>query len=176
MQSNNFNKDLGDDLDKISNKLLQLDTQIINDNLDEDILHKNLYMLRKQFLKIELEFSKYALNNGGANGANGGVDNDKIKRQIEMIRKNLSFIENYHKAHLQLKQKNTISSLTIITLIFLPLTLVTGYFGMNFKAMGSPTMKQGIFSSDKGQHIVMFLFMISIVFILVLVQSGIIHK
>ncbi len=48
-------------------------------------------------------------------------------------------------------------------MIALPLAIITGYFGMNFKSMGNPTHKKVILSIGYGQKLVFFLFFVSTV-------------
>ena len=42
-------------------------------------------------------------------------------------------IQDYNKSRLDIKQKRIVSVLTIITSIFMPLNLITSWFGMNFE-------------------------------------------
>ncbi len=42
-------------------------------------------------------------------------------------------IQDYYKSHLDIKQNRIITILTVITSIFMPLNLITGWFGMNFR-------------------------------------------
>ncbi len=44
-------------------------------------------------------------------------------------------IQDLYKSHLDIKQNHIITMLTVITSIFMPLNLITGWFGMNFSHM-----------------------------------------
>lgn len=44
-------------------------------------------------------------------------------------------IRDLYKAHLEVKQNRIITVLTVVTTIFLPLTLIVGWYGMNFRYM-----------------------------------------
>ena len=48
----------------------------------------------------------------------------------------------------QLKDLHTFQDhlLTLTSIIFLPLGVIVGFFGMNFKSMGVPSLKKGIFN------------------------------
>ena len=47
--------------------------------------------------------------------------------------------------------------LTLIATIFLPLSFITGFFGMNFKSMGVPSLKNGIFNlKNADEKIILF--------------------
>ena len=67
----------------------------------------------------------------------------------------------------QEKQGKSLHILTIVETIFLPLGVITGYFGMNFQSMGNDlgNKPSGIYSIKYGQLFVFFLFFLSILFI-----------
>ena len=44
-------------------------------------------------------------------------------------------IRDLYKSHLDIKQNRIMTVLTVITSIFMPLTLIAGWYGMNFKYM-----------------------------------------
>jgi magnesium transporter len=44
-------------------------------------------------------------------------------------------LRDLYKAHLDLKQNRIMTVLTVVTTIFMPLTLIVGWYGMNFKYM-----------------------------------------
>jgi Mg2+ and Co2+ transporter CorA len=44
--------------------------------------------------------------------------------------------------------------LTLVNLIFIPLGVLVGYFGMNFASMGVPDVKSGILSVGSGEWLV----------------------
>ena len=67
----------------------------------------------------------------------------------------------------QEKQGKSLHILTIVETIFLPLGVITGYFGMNFQSMGNNLGDKpfGIYSVKYGQLFVFLLFFLSILFI-----------
>lgn len=54
------------------------------------------------------------------------------------------------------RMNNRASVLTTIATIFLPLNFIVSYFGMNFKSMGAPTLKDGILNLDHAQYYIFF--------------------
>ena len=44
-------------------------------------------------------------------------------------------LRDLYKAHLDLKQNRIMTVLTVVTTIFMPLTLIVGWYGMNFRYM-----------------------------------------
>ncbi len=52
-------------------------------------------------------------------------------------------IRDLYKAHLDIKQNRIMTVLTVVTSIFLPLTLIAGWYGMNFRYMPELGWKMG---------------------------------
>ena len=76
---------------------------------------------------------------------------ENIMKRLHVVDKNLEIIKDFNTALHNKRQTKAIDSLTIVNTIFLPLTLIVGYFGMNFKSMGCPTIKTGILTMEYGQ-------------------------
>ena len=51
--------------------------------------------------------------------------------------------ESYFQAEIDIRQNRIMKILTIVTTIFLPLTLVAGWYGMNFSNMPELSWKYG---------------------------------
>ena len=90
------------------------------------------------------------------------IKNNSGKENIE----NINFYIEYLNHHLNVLNNNRNQLLTIITTIFLPLGFVVGFFGMNFKSMGTPTEGKGILNLKNGETIVL-------IFSILLILSGI---
>ena len=56
----------------------------------------------------------------------------------------------------------------MIGTIFIPLSFIVGFFGMNFESMGSPSLKKGIFTIKHAQHKLAIIFFIIIFFTIML--------
>ena len=79
------------------------------------------------------------------------IKNNSGKENIE----NINFYIEYLNHHLNVLNNNRNQLLTIITTIFLPLGFIVGFFGMNFKSMGTPTEGKGILNLKNGEIIVL---------------------
>lgn len=60
---------------------------------------------------------------------------DRLYETASSIRDYTMQIRDLYKMHLDIKQNNIMTILTIVTTIFMPLTLIVGWYGMNFKYM-----------------------------------------
>jgi len=58
-----------------------------------------------------------------------------FSNRIERLRDHTIQVRDVYKTHLDVKQNNIMTVLTVVTTIFLPLTLIVGWYGMNFKYM-----------------------------------------
>ena len=67
----------------------------------------------------------------------------RLSDSSTVIRDYTMQIRDLYKAHLDITQNRIMTVLTVVTTIFLPLTLIVGWYGMNFKYMPELTMKLG---------------------------------
>lgn len=60
---------------------------------------------------------------------------ERLSSGVNMLKELLNQAREMHQAHLDYKMNKTMQLFTVVTTIFLPLTLLTGWYGMNFKYM-----------------------------------------
>lgn len=60
---------------------------------------------------------------------------DRLYDYSQMLREYLVQIRELYQQQIDLEKNKTMQALTAVTTIFLPLTLITGWYGMNFKYM-----------------------------------------
>lgn len=59
----------------------------------------------------------------------------RLRDSASSLRDYTMQIRDLYKAHLDIKQNRIMTVLTVVTTIFMPLTLIVGWYGMNFKYM-----------------------------------------
>lgn len=60
---------------------------------------------------------------------------ERLHEQSMSLRDYTMQLRDLYKAHLDLKQNRIMTVLTVVTTIFMPLTLIVGWYGMNFRYM-----------------------------------------
>ena len=153
-------------LDLIKNEIKELDEKIIKEK-DLNKLHKQLYQVKKSLLKIKIEYDEYKLNN---------FKDNEIERQIDNYSDNVEVLFDYYNHLLLKKNHKNINNISIINTIFLPLALITGYFGMNFSHMGNPTLSKGILAIKNSHYFIIFLFIVCIIITLLLFHFNIFNN
>ncbi len=56
----------------------------------------------------------------------------RLQSEAQMLRESLLQLRSEYQAQIELKQNAIMQLLTVVTLVFLPLTLLVGWYGMNF--------------------------------------------
>ena len=68
---------------------------------------------------------------------------DRLRSTVQMIKEYSIQLREMHQTQIDLRQNEIMKFLTIVTTIFMPLTLVTGWYGMNFSHMPELTSPHG---------------------------------
>lgn len=84
-----------------------------------------------------------------------------LSQEAQQIWEYTSQLRDIYQQQLEVHQNSIMKFLTIVTTIFMPLTLLTGWYGMNFSYIPGLTWKYG--------HLTLFIFCIIIVIVLCLI-------
>ena len=68
---------------------------------------------------------------------------NRLQSETLLLREYTHQLQDLYESQISLHQNNVMKVLTIVTTIFLPLTLITGWYGMNFKYMPEIYWKMG---------------------------------
>lgn len=157
------------DIINLENLVTDLDKMLLNDKPDYNNIDSKIYSLRKKLLEYQIKINQLEFNS-----TDNTPDLLKLKQKLEMLVNNLQLVSDYNSKILQSNQKKSIDTLTIVNTVFLPLALITGYFGMNFRSMGCPTTASGILTVKYGQMLVFILFIVITIITVLLLRLNII--
>lgn len=130
----------------LEKQVTDLDNKISFEKTDHEYIANARFAINKLKLFLELKILGLELHQ-----EEHKKKLENIMKRLHIVDKNLEIIKDYNTSLHNKRQTKAIDSLTIVNTIFLPLTLIVGYFGMNFKSMGCPTVKTGILTMEYGQ-------------------------
>ena len=67
----------------------------------------------------------------------------RLREDVDSLSSSINHLQDAYSASLDLKLNHTMKVFTVLTSIFFPLTLITGWYGMNFTTMPELTWKFG---------------------------------
>lgn len=137
------------ELNKLENEVLLLEKK-----KTEEYNLNNLHKIKKKLIDISIQYEEFLFKNN---------NNKNIDNKIKYLNKNINLLNEYYSLNINIKKHKNLNNISLINTIFLPLTLITGYFGMNFSKMGNPTLKKGILSINNAHEFILILFLISII-------------
>lgn len=142
-------------LEELENRIAKLESAILNGEISH--FNHKLMDFRKELLARYYYYSQL-IEVGDILGENENrffAENNlrlfdfftrkvgRLQGNVQMLREYaLEIREEYHSL-IDLKQNNTMRILTVVTTIFLPLTLIAGWYGMNFAHMPELNWKYG---------------------------------
>ena len=146
-------------VDKIDDKLEEIEDQIFSESIDEQEIQKDLYFARRTLNRIsKLSVQSNDVVNKIYNHFEIKV-RQKLKYEFIDLKEHLSYLINESKNYLDRtgylqnllmgflsnRMNQAMQRLAAISLIFLPLTFIVGNYGMNFKFMPELDWKYGYY-------------------------------
>ena len=146
-------------VDKLDNKLEEIEDEIFAQDVDEQEIQKHLYFARRTLNRI----AKLSVqSNDAVNKVYNHFDTkirQKLKYEFIDLKEHLSYLINESKSYLDRtgylqnllmgflsnRMNQAMQRLAAISLIFLPLTFIVGNYGMNFKYMPELDWRYGYF-------------------------------
>ena len=71
---------------------------------------------------------------------------ERLQNHVHLLRENVLQIRELYQSMQDARQNKIMVVITIVTTIFLPLTLITGWYGMNFVHMPELQWRYGYFT------------------------------
>ncbi len=139
------------------NEITELEEDVLKENTDEDfnldMLHLKKELLRlhnyyEQLLDItdaieENENDIFDSEDDLRYIANLGLKITRLREDADSLSSSVTHLQDAYSSFLDLKLNNTMKLFTVITSIFFPLTLIVGWYGMNFQSMPEFAWKYG---------------------------------
>lgn len=142
-------------LEELENRIAKMESTILNGEISH--FNHKLMDFRKELLARYYYYSQL-IEVGDVLGENENhffAENnlrlfDFFTRKVSRLQGNVQMLREYalqvreeYQSLIDLKQNNTMRILTVVTTIFLPLTLIAGWYGMNFAYMPELRSKYG---------------------------------
>lgn len=143
-------------LENIEFEINRMEDKILNEfeykNFNEDLLKykRKLLGLRNYYEQL-IDIGEVFLEN--ENGLfneenliyfkNFIKKSDRLCSNVNLLRDNIVQLRETYQSHLDLRLNNTMKLFTVITAFFAPLTLIAGWYGMNFTYMPELKWKYG---------------------------------
>ena len=145
-------------IEKYEDAILKIEDKIVNKKVNVNI-NNDIFKIRKilseylKYYKSLMTIVEMLIENNNEildenrNQCLNILDTrlERIKNDIEFLIEDLVHVQDLYGASLDYAQNKTMEIFTVVTTIFLPLTLITGWYGMNFKYMPELDLKYGYF-------------------------------
>lgn len=142
-------------LEEIEEKLSKIENDIINDNFEK--FNSRLSEVKKLLLIYYRHYSQLLTVCDNIKEIENGFFEkdsirliglfsqrvDRLRSETELLREYSLQIQDVYQAEISVRQNDIMKTLTIVTTVVLPLSLLTGWYGMNFKYMPELNYKYG---------------------------------
>lgn len=136
-----------DYLDQFEGKINEMLTALLSDELDnvpQEIMaqRRELLRLKHYYEQIDTIFDEMAINDNRLLSTKTiksitilGARTDRYLNKVYNLQELVSQIQETYQSQLSIQQNNLMKIFTVVTVVFLPLTLLVGWYGMNFSNM-----------------------------------------
>ncbi len=123
-------------LESLENMIISLEDRLFLDHSPSDAGIKDIIKVRKDLLKAKryYEQMEFLTDEMSAVDSSFSFVDKKFDRLMEFVLHLQSYIESVREAYqsqIDIEQNNIMKFFTVVTTIFTPLTLITGWYGMN---------------------------------------------
>lgn len=144
-----------DYLDSFETKINELLTDLLSGELDNvpgevTAQRRELLRLKRYYEQLDIMFDEIAINDNRLLSPKTirrltalGARTDRYLNKVNNLQELVSHIQETYQSQLAIQQNDLMKIFTVVTAIFLPLTLIVGWYGMNFRYMPELSWKYG---------------------------------
>ena len=134
-------------LDALEEKINEEEEQILSQEKSDTLRkvsdwRKQLLRLKRYYEQLDVIFDEMSANDNGLLSkvtlkriAILGTRTDRYLRTVTALQESVNQLCDLYQSQLAIRQNDFMKVFTIVTSVFLPLTLITGWYGMNFAGM-----------------------------------------
>lgn len=139
-------------------EITEAEDQALSNSRKEDLnrivsFHKELLRLKKYYEQLDLILDNISANDNNLISKDGERLMNIVSNRVHRYQSNVLNLRDYvtqmreaYQAQIDIEQNELMKVFTLITSIFLPLTLIVGWYGMNFQNMPELSWKYGYIS------------------------------
>lgn len=144
-----------DCLDKFEERLNYEEAKLLSgaekDTLDTILDWRNeLMRLKRYYLQLDIIFDEMSANDNDLLSKPTlkkisiiGARTDRYLNAVRNLQDIVSQMREAYQSQLEIQQNDLMKVFTVVTTVFLPLNLITGWYGMNFKDMPELSWRYG---------------------------------
>lgn len=164
-----------DTIEELENRLDSLESELVESKAGEDF-NLSLLEIKKQLQRLHYYF-EHMLDIAQAihDNENGICDDaqlmylnnlihkvDRLNEDTVSLKNTVEHLQDAYFSYLDMKLNSTMKVLTVLSSIFFPLTIIVGWYGMNFTSMPELAWRYGY----------IYVILLSIIVVVALVQVG----
>lgn len=137
-----------DHLDQMEDRISDGETRLLEGKLTGECLEqivawrRELLRLKRYYEQLDAIFDQLAVNDNGLldrqavrRFSNLGNRTERFLGSIQNLREAVTQLREAYQSQLAIQQNDLMKLFTLVTVVFLPLTLLAGWYGMNFVSM-----------------------------------------
>jgi magnesium transporter len=143
-------------LEERGNEIAELEGDVLKDNTDNDF-SLDLLALKKDMLVMHNYYEQLIdITEALEENENSIFDSEdlmyisniankivRLREDVDSLSSTINHLQDAYSSSLDLKLNHTMKVFTVLTSIFFPLTIITGWYGMNFHFMPELAWKYG---------------------------------
>ncbi|MBQ6266191.1 MAG: hypothetical protein IJK64_00295 [Clostridia bacterium] len=143
-------------VETVGNEIAAMEEQLLDDRTD-NAFNRALLALKKQLLTMRNYYEQLLDITEALDENENGLLPDgelmllnnvtkkitRLREDVDSLQNTVEHLQDAYSAALDMKLNRTMKVLTVITTIFFPLTIIVGWYGMNFQSMPEFYWKHG---------------------------------